>query len=250
MNTRPLVIANWKMQFSFSQSLQFCASHKQWLAAKAEMVNIVVCPSFPALHPIAQIFKNSPVSLGAQNCATQHDGPFTGEVSAPMLAQVGTHYCIVGHSERRQLFGETNADVAHKVDQLLQASITPIICIGETQQQYQDKNTLSVLEQQLDSVRAVLSRYPNSSLCIAYEPIWAIGTGLSADTQYLHTVISWIKEYCVAAKLPAEIVYGGSVQPSNIASIAEIPHIGGVLVGSASLDFQKFEKIVSWFHTH
>jgi len=239
-----LIVANWKMQLSFDQSLQFCRDNFTALTTIGAHAPIVICPTTPALYPIAQLFNTTCVTVGAQNCATLQSGAFTGEVSALSLAQAGARYCIVGHSERRNIYHESSHDVAGKVEQLLNHKVCPIICIGETQQEHQRDQALHVLGEQLkpifDLVAANLTE-----ICIAYEPVWSIGTGITANMDYLSRLFTWLSAECAKQGVRARLLYGGSVNENNARELATIKEISGFLIGGASLEFQKLQKIVS-----
>jgi len=238
-------IANWKMNMPLTSALTFAKQHGQELASLTNATKkIVLCPSFPALAPLAHQLKATSVQLGAQNCAAHQKGAYTGEVSVQSLAEAGCTYCIVGHSERREYFDETNIDVAEKVPLLIAAGITPIVCVGETKEQRDAYQTHAALEEQLaplvQSCKKETIAY--DQFLIAYEPIWAIGTGQQPDPDTLATIFSWL-----AQKMPeCTLAYGGSVAPENTQALQQIEHISGFLIGGASLDFQKLKKIVEF----
>jgi triosephosphate isomerase len=241
-----IIAANWKMQRPFKESIQWCNTNKEKLLKLCETphIKLVLCPSFVALQPLIQQFKNTDIKIGAQNCAQFERGAYTGEVSTESLAQIGCDYCIVGHSERRHFFGETNEMITEKVSHLIAHKITPIICIGETEQEYNNKKTFSILEQQLAPILKKIKKTENT-ICIAYEPVWAIGTGLVPDTTYLTTVFAWLKNQTTTLNTDSiSLLYGGSVNSETGGAIKAIKNINGFLVCSASLDFQKLEKIV------
>lgn len=241
-----LLIANWKMELSVSKSIELC---KQTAATftQANNTKIVLCPTFPALYPAHQVLSQSNIALGAQNCATKDKGALTGEVSATTLAEIGVSYCIVGHSERRQLFGETNEQVAVKVTQLLSSSIIPIICVGETRDERQQSNTEKIIGQQLAALIRVVEQFPQATYVIAYEPVWSIGTGTVPDSQDIQKVVTFIKDQWqqMAPKSTCLVLYGGSVNETNTPTLISVEGIDGLLIGGASLEFQKFQKIVS-----
>jgi|SRR5579872_2777909 len=245
-----LYIANWKMNLRHNAATAWVQTNHTHLKSLASgEKKIILCPSFDALAPIAHLVKNSPIALGAQNVSRHRDGAFTGEVSAQSLADLGCTYCIVGHSERRQHHHENDLNVAAKVERLLEVGITPIICIGETKEQHQAGETKHVLEKQLDFVVDVLNQMSGlkPKICIAYEPVWSIGTGQIPDANALIDTFTWlttlIKDECPETQ--AQLIYGGSVNAENAAQLKEIDTIQGFLIGSASLDFQKFKNIVS-----
>lgn len=245
-----LYVANWKMDFTHEQAISFCAQHVQDLQKmKSAQSEIVLCPSFTELDAVSNQIKNTSIQLGAQNCSRHRAGAFTGEISAQTLKKLGCSYCIVGHSERRQYHHESNIEIAAKVERLIEVGITPIICIGETAQEYENKQTKVILEQQLDLVFDVLNNFNNDApiIPIAYEPVWSIGTGTIASQEYLAEIFQWLfKTVPTFTKgIEYRYLYGGSVNEKNASEIKQIPHISGFLIGSASRDFQKFKNIVS-----
>lgn len=240
-----LYVANWKMNSSFEQSLTFCTNNKNVLVQLSTHsdTKLVLCPSFPALYPIAQLFINSSLFIGAQNCSEHAHGAYTGQVDALSLTQVGCTYCIVGHSESRAS-GETHEQIGNKIIRLREQNITPIICIGETKIDYEQGKTYALLKEQLMSL--VQAIHPHDVCIIAYEPVWAIGTDITPSTEYLTKVFSWLREYCAKylAGVTIRLLYGGNVNETDAAAFKKIPGIDGFLIGSASLDFQKLQKIV------
>jgi triosephosphate isomerase len=240
-----LYIANWKMNTTFSKSINFCSQNHDTLKELSTNADIVLCPSFIALVPIIEIFKNSAIAIGAQNCSEYASGSYTGEVSAQSLKEIGVTYCIVGHSERRIHYGETSKSIANKIKLLYQNNIQPIICIGETKTEFNNKQTLTVLTQQLEPI--IKSIHPNNRIIIAYEPVWAIGTGIIPEAQQLQNIFAWLAEL-FQSKLPnnpIQLLYGGSINPTNSRELKKISHINGFLIGSASTDFESFMKIIT-----
>jgi len=238
-------VANWKMTMPSTKAINFCMDNRSALADLVGLSSqLVICPSFPVLEPIIKILKQTNVNIGAQNCSRYKEGAYTGEVSSRSLAEIGCKYCIVGHSERRHYFGETNKDVAQKTEQLIVNNIQPIICIGETKQEYDNQETFRVLKQQLAPVCQVITQ--STPLIIAYEPIWTIGTGIVPDKDYLMNIFSWLFDYMQQQIIHNDIrfLYGGSVSESNVGLIKKIPFIGGFLIGGASTNFQMLQKIV------
>jgi triosephosphate isomerase len=211
-------------------------------------VEVVICPPFTALSAAVDAAKGSRVAIGAQDCYWEKEGAFTGEVAVPMIADLGCSHCIVGHSERRQFFGETDATVDKKVEAVLGHGLTCIACVGETLAEREAGRTLAVLERQ---VRDGLTRHLGSTrLVVAYEPVWAIGTGKTAtpaQAQEAHAFIRQVvaKAANVAAAESVRILYGGSVKPDNIAALMAQPDVDGGLVGGASLDAGSFATIVA-----
>jgi triosephosphate isomerase len=210
-------------------------------------VEVVICPPFTALAAAVEAAKGSGVVIGAQDCHWEKEGAFTGEVAVSMIADLGCSHCIVGHSERRQLFGETDAAVDKKVAAVLAHGLSCIACVGETLAEREAGQTFVVLERQ---VRSGLTRHLTSPrLVIAYEPVWAIGTGKTATPTQAQEAHAFIRGVVAQAATPAaaqavRILYGGSVKPDNIAALMAQPDVDGGLVGGASLDAASFAKIV------
>jgi triosephosphate isomerase (TIM) len=246
-----LFVANWKMQLTFNETIQFCDDHlDELLALDGSCAHqLVLCPSFPALYPVYRALCGTPIALGAQTCSSFATGPYTGDVSAASLVQVGCSYCIVGHSERRVYGKETNEEVAAKVMLLLHEGIKPIVCVGERREQYERKKTFSVLEEQLAPLFSLLQKndYQSAHLYLAYEPFWAIGTQEVASAAFLDEVFNFIAErYSLALPMqaPCSFLYGGSVDEHTIPSLTQLDWVSGFLIGGASLDFQKLKKMV------
>lgn len=245
-----LIVANWKMQLSFKQTLQFCTNyHKQFISiSNLPHKKIVLCPSFTALYPITQLFSNTALAIGAQDCSRYKMGAYTGQVSALSLAQLGCSYCIIGHSERRMYCHESDQEIAEKAVRLLEQNIQPLICIGESKHEYEQQQTKAVLERQLEPLIPVIQHITHAhDILVAYEPIWAIGTGTIPSTEYLTTTFTWLEQY-LKKRLPlhtAILLYGGSVNEQTITHIANIQKISGLLIGGASLNFKKFNNLIS-----
>lgn len=243
----PMMAGNWKMYKTARQAAETIRSLAVAVAG-AHGVEVVICPPFPALSAAVDAARGSRVAIGAQDCHWETEGAFTGEVAVPMLADLGCTHCIVGHSERRQLFGETDVTVDKKIESVLAHGLTCIGCVGETLAERDAGQTLAVLERQ---VRAGLTRHLGSPrLVIAYEPVWAIGTGKTAtpaQAQEAHAFIRGVvaKTASPAAAQAVRILYGGSVKPDNIAALMAQSDVDGGLVGGASLDAASFAKIVS-----
>lgn len=246
-----LFVANWKMYITYEQSLTFALTHKHDLCALAEneYTHIIVCPSFPALSPIINIFHDTPIAVGAQNCSSFSHGAYTGEVSAEMLTAVGCRYCIIGHGERRTLFKETAQEVAQKVIRALEHDLHPILCIGETRDEYEKGHTTKALATQLAPVIDEINKssLAHKPLCIAYEPYWAIGAGSIPTISYIQDISSWIIEYCkkTLPTTPISLLYGGSVDENSASQLLPITTLDGLLIGRASTDLEKFKNIVS-----
>ncbi len=237
-----LFVANWKMMMPLTKAISFCKDNKNTLIVLSNSSQLIICPSFPILKLLTTIFENTQVAIGAQNCSRYKEGAYTGEVSSEMLAAMGCLYCIIGHSERRRYFGETNEDVAEKAKQLLACNIQPIICIGETKQEYENQETFRVLTEQLAPICHTIKK--EKSIIIAYEPVWSIGTGIIPSQRYLTMIFSWLFDHMKQVVNNPIFLYGGSVMENNVALIKQIPFVSGFLIGSASTDFQMFEKIV------
>jgi triosephosphate isomerase (TIM) len=249
----PLIAGNWKMHKSGSQAVH-AADQLKNLVETAANVDIMIAPPFTALYQVGQALKDSSIALGAQNLHWEKQGAFTGEISVDMLVDAGCSHVIIGHSERRQFFGETDETVNRKIRAALQANLTPVFCIGETQAQRKAGETFSVLDKQ---VRDGLKDFAFSDLgnfIIAYEPVWAIGTGLTAtreQAQEAHQNIRSLLETLFGKELAGStrILYGGSVKPDNVRALMEMPDVDGALVGGASLDPETFSKLV-FFNEH
>jgi triosephosphate isomerase len=242
---RPLVAGNWKMHHGGTTGIELATAIVR-LAAEVPRVDLVIAPPFTALAACAHECDGSPVKVAAQNLSPQDSGAFTGEVSAPMLVEAGCAWVIVGHSERRQLFGETDAFIAKKVAAALRSGLLPIACVGETLAEREAGRTLEVVERQ---ARAFLEAIATSdrAVAIAYEPVWAIGTGKNAgpaEAQEVHEAIRrWLGEGSAGLALRTRILYGGSVKPDNARGLFEAPDVDGALVGGASLDAASFLAI-------
>ncbi len=204
-------------------------------------VDVVLCPNFVALSSVSDVIDGTNILLGAQNVYLEDKGAYTGEVSANMLISAGVKYCIVGHSERRQYFNETDEIVYKKAKKLLEKDLNPIICVGETLEQRNTEKMFEVVESQVtNALKDITKEQIKRNVVIAYEPIWAIGTGVTATTEQAEQMCKFIRD--VVAKLYDEVVadkiriqYGGSVKPSNASEILNMPNIDGALVGGASL---------------
>jgi triosephosphate isomerase (TIM) len=244
---RKFVCGNWKMHKTVAEALGLVRELRDGLGPEAA-VEVALAPPFTALHAVAGAIAGSPLALAAQDVHWEAQGAFTGEISAPMLAEVGCRHGIVGHSERRQLFGETDETVRRKVGALLAANVLPIVCVGETLIERDESRTLEVVDRQ---VRGALAGIPASALAaitVAYEPVWAIGTGktaTSAQAQEVHAAIRKIlRELGGDAADAIRIQYGGSVKPENAAELMSQPDVDGALVGGASLKAKDFIAIV------
>lgn len=244
-----IIAGNWKMNFSSEKA-------KSFLSELLPKVNnskceVVICPPFTALHVAQEQLKGSTVKLGAQNIHFEENGAFTGEVSAEMLKDLGVTYVILGHSERRTYFNETDETVNKKIFTCLKHDFIPILCVGETLEQRENGEMEKVLENQVKKAFANVSKEDAKKIVIAYEPIWAIGTGKTATSEDANDVIGFIRSvvknvYDNEVSDNVVILYGGSVKPNTISEQMAMENIDGALVGGASLDVNDFEAIVKF----
>ena len=246
------IIANWKMHGSQAEALALARGVRRLLGNRSSAVEVVLAPPFTSLETVRRAIKGSPLRLSAQNLYWPPRGAFTGEVGADMLRDAGCSHVIVGHSERRRLFGETNRDVGRKLAAALEASLKPVLCIGETLQERRAGRTRRTLSAQLSGALKGVSKSVNGCLIVAYEPVWAIGTGRNATPAQVMETHGWLRRALVrrfgaaqARQIP--ILYGGSVNPGNAPELAMVPEVDGVLVGGASLDHRSFAEIVKAF---
>ena len=245
----PFIAANWKMYKTVHEAVVFVKEFRS-LVKDITAVEIVVAPPFTALHAVAEAARSSNVGVSGQNLHWEKDGAFTGEISARMLREAGAEYVIVGHSERRRLFGETDQSVNRKVVAALGVGLTPIVCIGETLEEREAEQTLPVLDRQIKEGLDGLSGDQVHSLVIAYEPVWAIGTGRNATPEQAAEAHAHIRGrlrswFGGPAADGCHVIYGGSVKPDNIHDLIVLPDVDGALVGGASLDVRGFADIVS-----
>lgn len=246
-NRKPLIAGNWKM-FKTCPEAADTAARLAELTANAG-VDVMIAPPFTALSVVAESIRDSKVALGAQDLFWETEGAFTGQVSAPMLLSAGCSYVIIGHSERRQYFGETDETVNKKIRAAVNAGLIPVFCIGETEKQRESKETFSVLDKQIKIGLKDFSPDDLEKLVIAYEPVWAIGSGKTATTDQAQEVHGFVRSM-IAEKFSdslagsVRILYGGSVKPDNIKELMNMPDIDGALVGGASLKAEVFSKIV------
>jgi triosephosphate isomerase len=245
----PFIAANWKMFKTVHESVVFAKEFRA-LVKDVIDVEIVVAPPFTALHAVAEAVRNSTVGVSGQNLHWEREGAFTGEVSAGMLKEAGAEYVIIGHSERRRLFHETDETVNRKLMAALGAHLTPIVCIGETLEERERDETLTVLDRQIKAGFDGLTGDQVASLVIAYEPVWAIGTGrnatpLQAGEAHAHIRMRLRQWFGGDAADHCHVIYGGSVKPDNIRELIAEPDVDGALVGGASLDVKSFSEIVA-----
>ena len=242
--TRQLIAGNWKMNELRESASALASGLAAKLAAGGSTVcDWAVCPPFPLLQSVREAISGSAVALGAQDCHVEEAGAHTGDTSAALLADIGCRYVIVGHSERRSDHQETDALVRRKAEAAIRSGLVPIVCVGETKEDRETGRALEVIETQVRG--SVPSK---GTLTVAYEPVWAIGTGLTATPENVaeaHSVIHGLLCEMIGAARAAEtnILYGGSVKPANASDLLAVPHVGGALVGGASLDVESFWAI-------
>ena len=245
---QPLIAGNWKMHKTLAEARTLARDIRQGVAP-GRRAEVALAPPYTALAAVAAELAGSDLRLAAQDTFWERQGAFTGAISPAMLADVGCHYVIVGHSERRQHFGETDESVNRKLSALVAAGLTPILCVGETKAEREADQTLHVVRRQLE--RGLGARPPTTgaALVVAYEPVWAIGTGLTATPEQAQTVHHFIRsllrEFLGPAAEEIRIQYGGSVTPDNAAILLAQPDIDGALVGGASLSPELFLPIIA-----
>jgi triosephosphate isomerase (TIM) len=245
---KPLIAGNWKLNKTIREAQQLSSQLVENLS-NVEDREIVIAPVFTALSTVAETIKASPIQLAAQNCYPATSGAFTGEVSPTFLQDAGCRYVIIGHSERRQLLQETDSFINQKLHSAIEIGLKPILCIGETLQEREDGQMLKVLGQQIKGGLADLTTEQMATIVIAYEPIWAIGTGKTASTeqaQEAHAFIRGLLQELFNATTAEQtrILYGGSVKPDNVDNLMAQKDIDGALVGGASLKAEDFIRIV------
>ncbi|HEX5711732.1 MAG TPA: triose-phosphate isomerase [Solirubrobacterales bacterium] len=241
----PYIAANWKMHKTVAEATEFIDALLPRIAATQN--DVVVCPPFTALSEVVQRRYGTAVRVAAQNMHEEDSGAFTGEVSAPMLVELDVEAVVLGHSERRQYFGETDEALARKVPAALAAGLEPILCVGESEAARDNGETEEVLERQLQADLAGVESLDLARVVIAYEPIWAIGTGRTATPEQAQEACAYIRDVVRMRGAVADevrILYGGSVKPANAAELLALPDVDGALVGGASLDPEDFAAIV------
>ena len=248
MSRRPLLAGNWKMHLSLGEAVALARA----LAASCGHYTdreVMIAPAFTALAAVTEAVRGSGLRLGAQNVAWEREGAFTGEVAPPMLTDIGVDMAIVGHSERRQIFGEDDAMINRRLQGALAAGLAPVLCIGETLAEREAERTFAVLEAQLRGGLHGVDAAQADRVVLAYEPVWAIGTGKTATKEqaqeahrFLRNLLAQMYEKNIAESV--RILYGGSVKPDNIDALMAQPDIDGALVGGAALKAASFERIV------
>ncbi len=249
-NRVPLIAGNWKMYKNCFEA-EHTADELVKLVSDVKNIDIMIAPSFTSLALVNKKISGSNISLGAQNIFWEDEGAFTGEISKNMLISAGCTYVIIGHSERRQYFNETNKTVNKKIKTTLESKLKPVLCIGETELERESKKTFSVLDKQIKDGLQDFTLEDLDSLSIAYEPVWAIGTGKTATKEQAQEVHKFIrslisKEFNTELASSMRIIYGGSVKPDNISELMNMTDIDGALVGGASLKSKSFSKIIKF----
>jgi triosephosphate isomerase len=250
---KPVVAGNWKMYKTSSEGAAFVRGLIEELrgrAVDASRVEVLVAPPFTGLFEAVAACARTPLRVAAQNVYFEQEGAYTGEVAPPMLAALGVRWVIVGHSERRQYFGETDETVAKKVRACLDAGLTPIMCVGESEKEREDGLMDDVLRRQVGAGLALLTSGEVSGIAVAYEPIWAIGTGRTATPELAQEACAFVRAQAEAAAGPGaagslRVLYGGSVKPDNAEELFAQPDIDGGLVGGASLEVDSFARIIA-----
>lgn len=245
---KPIIAGNWKMHKTIAEALEFVNEVKD--RVNNDKVEAVICAPFTLLKDLKQATKGTNIKIGAQNMHFEEKGAFTGEISPLMLKDLDMDYVVIGHSERRQYFNETDETVNKKVLKALEVGIDPILCVGETLEEREAGNTKDVCKVQVEKALENVSKEDLAKVVIAYEPVWAIGTGKTATSEDANDVIAYIRE--VVANLYGELAnevriqYGGSVKPSNVAEIMNQSDIDGALVGGASLEANDYVELVNF----
>lgn len=247
---RALIIGNWKMHKTVGEAVEFARVLSASLPETAGR-DVALAPPFTALHALSSVLRGTAIALCAQDVHWEDRGAFTGEVSAPMLLDAGCRYGLAGHSERRRLFGESNEVVNRKAKALLRSGLTPVVCVGEALEEREADQTYSIVRRQLKEGLNNLSADDIRRSIVAYEPVWAIGTGRTASPEQAEEVHRFIRQFIerMAGKERADevrILYGGSVNPANAGALMAQNDIDGVLVGGASLDPDSFRKIIQY----
>ena len=247
---RPLIAANWKMHKVLAEAISFVEAIQKETGPCADR-EVLIAPPFTALQGLKDALRQKGYSLGAQNCHWEQKGAFTGEISTAMLKDMGCAYVIVGHSERRQLFGETDETVRLKTAAVIAAGMAPVVCVGEVLAERERGKTFEVVGRQVEGALQGLSLEQMGGVVIAYEPVWAIGTGRTASPGQAQEVHAFIRNriaslFDKAVEKNVRILYGGSVKPSNVDSLMAEPDIDGALVGGASLEVASFKSLIEF----
>ncbi|MDR0399193.1 MAG: triose-phosphate isomerase [Endomicrobium sp.] len=246
---KPLMAGNWKMNKTVAEAVSVVKALKSSIADVTD-VEVLICPTFTALYAVNNEVKGSNINIGAQNLFWEPKGAFTGEISPTMVKDTGCSYVLIGHSERRQYFNETDETVNKKTKAALVAGLIPVICIGETLKEREQNITFKVIEKQIKEGLAGLTPQQAETIVIAYEPVWAIGTGKTATPDQAQEVHAFTRNVYSQmygdASQKVRILYGGSVNPTNVSDLMKQPDIDGGLVGGASLEAESFTKLVKY----
>lgn len=247
-----MVVANWKLHGTRTEAAVLTRALKRLTKKRLNHVDVLIAPPFTALDTVQKLIKNGRFGLAAQNVFWEERGAYTGEISPAMLLETGCGHVLLGHSERRRLFHETDKDIQRKVQSCMGAALAPILCIGETLLERRGHRTRQVLSRQLNAALKGVSKNAKSSFTVAYEPVWAIGTGKKAATEQINEAHGWIRRtldrrFSTGVSKQIHILYGGSVNAANASELAQIPEVDGALVGGASLDPQSFVSIIDAF---
>ncbi len=250
MSRTPLIAGNWKMYKTGPEAVE-TAMELEKLCSDVTDVDVMIAPTYLSLPLVSTVLRDSRIKVGAQNLYFENQGAFTGEVSAEMIKAAGAEYVIIGHSERRQYFGETDLSVNKKIRVAMGSGLKPVLCIGETETNRDEEKTFSILDKQVSNGLKGLSFDELENLVLAYEPVWAIGTGKTASVdqvdevhQYLRSLLEKLFSKDFSGK--TRILYGGSVNPDNVKELMDIKDVDGALVGGASLDAAKFINIIKY----
>lgn len=246
-----VIAGNWKMNKTVAEAVDFAQRLREALAKRADLPEIIIAPPFTALHAVSAVLRGSAISLAAQDIHEADKGAFTGEISGGMIREAGCGYVIIGHSERRTIFGEKNERINKKLSAALAAGLHPIFCIGETLQEREENQMEKVIERQMKEGLNNLNDDDIRHILVAYEPVWAIGTGKTATPSQAQEAHLFIRDLLAARygeglSKNTVILYGGSVTPQNIGALMSQPDINGALVGGASLDVVSFVQIIEY----
>jgi len=252
MRRTPLVVGNWKMHGTLAEASSLADAVEKELKTTPSVATVVLAPPASALVVVQQTIRGTKIELAGQNCHWQQSGAFTGEISPGMLRDAGCSFVLVGHSERRHIFGENDDIVAKKLRAALKTNLRPILCIGETLEERENGATTTVITRQLQNALKELLENDIGNIEIAYEPVWAIGTGRNADAEKVTEVHESIRGFLTTSfgesnAQGLRLLYGGSVKPENAAELANIPDVDGLLVGGASLKAETFMPVVYCF---
>lgn len=245
----PMIAGNWKMNKTPAEAVELVNQLKGLIQNTS--AEVVICPTYVALNDVIKAVAGSSIKVGAQNMYHQDSGAFTGEISPVFLKAMNVEYVILGHSERRQYFGDSNEEINKKLIAAFKHNLKPILCVGETLEQKEQGYTFDIIKEQVQKCLENLQQFNLEELVVAYEPVWAIGTGRTATKEDANEVIAFIRQQLKAVlgekqSLNTRILYGGSVKASNIRELMDMPEIDGALVGGASLDALEFSKIACY----